>query len=314
MKSCRISARATLSIVLAVLFISAACLTPATPPPPPNTPTPTCEPAPSLFDLPSSVYQEYAPGTNITPQDALKLLTTQVQRWSATQDITTALAVYRITVTLVSPDVYRAALIAEAVHGKLGGATIRDLLGAFDESQQNRGKLRFLVTVAYAQYPNVAPAAQSIYLPADGMQLLDRNNNALPPSEAEGLFGVPLNVVKGPFSGYVTFDLDLDTCSPKLRLDQDTSVTFIAEGIRIGDGDQVREMRWKISLAPVVDVVRPTLAPIPNPSAVPTLNVTPIETRNTPPRPSTASTVPDAAYWSELARYVWGQLAAHPAP
>ncbi|MEJ5225670.1 MAG: hypothetical protein WHV44_14525 [Anaerolineales bacterium] len=314
MKSCRISARATLSIVFAVLFISAACLTPATPPPPPNTPTPTCAPAPSLFDLPSNVYQEYAPGANITPQDALKLLTTQVQRWSATQDITTAMAVYRITVTLISPDVYRAALINAAVHQKLGGATIRDLLRSFDENQQDSGKLRFLVTVSYAQYPNVAPAAQSIYLPVDGMQLLDQNNNALLPSEAEGLFGVPINVVKGPFSGYVTFDLDLNTCSPKLRLDQDTSATLKLEGIRIGDGAPLSEMRWKINLAPVLDVVRPTLAPVPNPPAEPIPNVTPIEPHNTPPRPSTASKAPDAAYWSELARYIWGQLASHAGP
>jgi hypothetical protein len=146
------------------------------------------------------------------------------------------------------------------------------------------------------------------------MQLLDRANNFVPNSDAEGVFGAPLHVVKGPFSGYVTFNLDLNTCQPKLRIDHNTSATLKLEGIRIGDSGKLLDMRWKINLAPILDVVRPTLTPVANPPGAPIPNVTRIEPRNIPPAPSTASTTPDAAYWSEMARYVWGQLSARPAP
>jgi len=312
MRKITLARQTGLALVLLALVFSSGCLYVAETPVPP-TPTP-CNPSPSLFELPPSVYQDYARGNNISPQDALKLLTTQVQRWTAFQDYSNGLALYRVTVTLISPDLYRAALINESVRLGLGGAAILDTLNKLDEQKREYDQLRFLVTVAYSQLPNVAVAAQTVTLPAKNMNMLDRTNTFVAATNAEGVFDFPLNVVKGPYSGYVQFHLDLNTCNPRLIIDESTSVTLKLADIKIGDSSNAQEMRWTIHLAPLLNVSRPILEPVQNPPTVPFANQVKVDPLNIPPSPSTTSSVPDAAYWQNLARYVWGQLTAHPAP
>ncbi len=306
MKSLRLSTRALLGVLLSILFVSGACLQPATPMPP--TPTP-CAPAPSLFDLPSEVYAVYVRGNSISAENAFRLLSSQVRRWSAFADVQHPLGLYRVTVTLISPDLYRAVLINQAVSMNLNGAAIAEALRQYDEGRKNAGQLRFLVTATYAQYAGMNIAPQTILLPAANMHMLDRNNQPVLPAKAEGVFGAPLNVAKGPFSGIVTYDLELASCQPRLRIDEDTSVTLRLEGARVGDAEQTYSLQWSMKLAPVLSVTRPTLMPVQTPSALPLPGAGSIMPRNQPPAPSTAASAPNEAYWNELARYVWGQLA-----
>lgn len=308
MKSSQASAR-TMLLVAVFLVVSAACL--ATPTPAASTPTPECTPAPSLFDLSSGVYEEYARGAVPTAQAALNVLANQVERWSDVQDVQTTLGVYRIAVTLISPDVYRAVLINEALRLSMGGATIRDLLDRHDTEQADRDNLRFLITVSYVKHP-LAPMAPSseVALQADQLVLFDKNDDALLPVFVDGAFKSRLNVAKGPYSGFVTYALALHSCQPRIIIARGSSVTLRLDKVQIGE-KEFTDLRWSIPLASILDMSRPTLTPLANPQPGLQIFGTPAAPAKAPPAPSAATNgAPDAAYWSELSRYVWSQLAA----
>ncbi len=307
MKPTRLSARAITLLMLTVLLISGACL--ATPAPAPPTPTPECTPAPSLFSLSSGVYEEYARGAYPTAQAAFNILANQVERWSDVQDVQTALGVYRFTVTLISPDVYRAVLVNEAVRLSMGGSTIRELLDRYDAERTDQDQLRFLITVSYAKYPlsPMDPAA-NVTFRADQLVMYDKDDLVLPPIFVDGAFKSSLNVAKGPYSGFVNYALSLNSCQPKLLIARGSSATLKLEKVQIGDKEYA-DLRWAIPLAPILDMSRPTLGPLPTPQPAQQITGTPFAPSKAPPTPfASTNGAPDAAYWRELSRYVWSQL------
>jgi hypothetical protein len=269
-----------------------------------------------MYDIFPQVRDDYADWRYFTPLQGLSLLTSRIERWSDYEDVVfDEKATYRIIVTLISPDVHRAAFIMEAVHRGEPVQAIKDGINKVAADRLNADQLRFLVTVTlkYSEPANLMNATDKVFIDPTELVLLDHHGEEVPYATIEGPFMASFDVVDGPFAAYITYPLYLDEswCEARVDVRADTSITIKLKHLLIGE-KTFTGLSWNINLLPLVDVPIPVLTP--NPTAQAGASSIPyyLEPKTLPPTPSPGETnaLNLDNYWIDLSKFIWAKMSA----
>jgi hypothetical protein len=304
-------------LFILILLVVSACLAGAPTPTPTPTPPPTpcTSKQPNMYDIPAQIREDYADWRYFTPLQALSLLTSRIERWSDYEDIVLdEKATYRIIVTLVAPDVHRAAFIMEAVHRGRSRDEIVAGINQVAEDKLNADQLRFLVTVTlkYSDPANLMAATDKIIIDPAELVMLDHHGKEISYATIEGPFQTSFDVVDGPFAAYITYPLyrDGSWCEAHVNILADTSVTLKLKYFKIGE-KEFKDISWNINLSPLVNVALPALTPNPTTqagAAVPYY----LEPKTIPPTPNPGetNTLNLDNYWIDLSKFIWSKMSA----
>jgi len=189
--------------------------------------------------------------------EAVGLLVHEVKKWSVPHDVVQNDVVYRFTVTLLSPELVLAVILAEnASLGRPATDSIAQLDQWMKERQENQ-RILFLLTVNTSDQDTITrPNQQSFYVPIENMILGVMGGLRTGQPHGECIFDYNLDPYDEPLQHYFCFSAAVmyeNTCTPLLDPNRDLSFALGMNAAQINQ-TVVENMTWNFNLNHIVNV------------------------------------------------------------
>jgi hypothetical protein len=251
---------------------------------------------------------------------ALLMLKERVRRWSSFQDILVSDdQVIRITITFIHPELVEIIYLNHALSQFTMNSKeqFTNELKSQLEKLAEHDELFFLITITDSEYSPLITDKDVIVmdLPVQSVSLINSENKRVFPSRYDPPLGQDIEISRRHLSGYIVFPMYVndkdDKCVLLLDPFSNTTITLGVPDIKVSTSvgnDSYHPLTWFIRYHPLLDI-----NPTPTLAIVLTQAITP-ECCQNPPPPVLDKLPTDEVYWNdywiEMARYVWGYVAA----
>jgi hypothetical protein len=233
------------------------------------TPLPPCNTAPNNFyrepkNMPFMIEMTGnssldSDGTSRRETDAVSLLIHETKKWSVIYDTQQNNVIYRFTVTLISPELMLAVILANNAYSGQDNSTVATQLEYWMSGMFNINKqVLFLMTIT-SSANQMDPSDQKIVsMPVRDMALKTMSGLSTNGPQGEGMFDFDIYLSKGPVQYFFYFPHSVINasymCLPLFDPTRDLSFTLGIKTVKINDKD-IPDMVWNFDLTNPYDLV-----------------------------------------------------------
>jgi hypothetical protein len=262
-------------------------------------------------------------GTSLRDVDAVSLLIHETKKWSVIYDTQQDNVMYRFTVTLISPELMLAVILANNASSGQDNSTAATRLGDWMGGMFNTSKqVLFLMTITSSSTNQANASDQKIvFVPVRDIALKTMSGLITYGPQGEGMLDYNIYLSKGPVQYFFYFPHSVidanNMCLPLFDPTRDLSFTLGLKTAKI-NGKDVPDVAWNFDLANPYDLVNDSVAEkiadnefvdkniLRAFKTLPECNM-PVPSVITTPSAGTANTE-DTIYWMNFSLCVWDHL------